>query len=175
MSRSTYAKGLKWGVGFILLSWILTLVFILGLAFVITLLNRPLSWFARPIWIFFLYIIPTFLTSIFVAQAFKKKFNTVSFSRTILRMRRKMEIIIHCVFQLISLPSTISTIYYDSNICIFTTISAFLTLSLIRSNFIVSIWLAFSFSFWILKTKFTWFNKGLCCISVFIVHLSQNT
>lgn len=89
ISRSTYAKGLKWGVGFILLSWILTLVFVLGLAFVITLLNRPLSWFARPIWIFFLYIIPTFLTSIFVAQAFKRKFNTVSFTRTVFHCVKK--------------------------------------------------------------------------------------
>lgn len=51
-------------------------------------------------------------------------------------------------------------VYNDSNLIIFTTISICLTVLRIRSNFIVSIWLAFTFLSWLLKKKVFMAYKG---------------
>lgn len=67
-----------------------------------------------------------------------------------------------------SSPLMIFQAYNNSNLCIFITVSTFLTLFHIRSNFIVSIWLAFSFLYWILKTKFGTFNKGTVMNFLFV-------
>ncbi|XP_065226091.1 endoplasmic reticulum metallopeptidase 1-like isoform X2 [Planococcus citri] len=132
--RKVYTKGLTWGVCSILFSWIITLVSVMVIAFLITLLNRPLSWYARPQWIFFLYIIPTFIIPVFISWRFQRKFKYV-------------------------FPSsmTLFQVYNDSNLLIFTTISVCLTLARIRSNFIVSIWLGFSFLTWVLRNKLSMF------------------
>lgn len=60
---------------------------------------------------------------------------------------------------MIASPLTIFQIYHDSNLCIFTVISLILSLFRIRSNFIVTLWLTFSFISWLLKTKFKVLGK----------------
>lgn len=131
IQRKIHIQGLLSGCGYIILCWLCTCLLVIILASLFTLLNRPLSWYSRPVWIFFLYIIPTFIMPIFVAQQYKKKLETM-----------------------IASPLTIFQIYHDSNLCIFTVISLILSLFRIRSNFIVTLWLTFSFISWLLKTKF---------------------
>lgn len=56
------------------------------IALLLNQLGRTMSWFARPIWLFFLYVIPTLVTSMGILLIHSKKVHKVnirSFSNSI--------------------------------------------------------------------------------------------
>ncbi|XP_025425478.1 endoplasmic reticulum metallopeptidase 1-like isoform X2 [Sipha flava] len=58
----------------IVLIWLATLLTIAILSLTVTHLDRCLSWFAQPSWLFFLYIIPTILVPMVLLALFGRKF-----------------------------------------------------------------------------------------------------
>jgi len=59
---------------FVVLIWLTTLSTIAILSLIVVLLDRCLSWFAQPVWLLFLYIIPTILVPMVVLILFGRKF-----------------------------------------------------------------------------------------------------
>jgi len=64
---------------FVVLIWLTTLLTIAILSLIVVLLDRCLSWFAQPVWLLFLYIIPTILVPMVVLILFGRKFLWVRF------------------------------------------------------------------------------------------------
>lgn len=63
-------------VGF-LVSWIILVLVVLAIAILLNLLGRTMSWFARPVWIFFLYICPTILVPMIYIRIYSKNLRKV--------------------------------------------------------------------------------------------------
>lgn len=61
-----YGKQLTRCILGIFVSWLSALVTTLMIAMALNLLGRTMSWFARPVWIFFLYVCPTILVPMIV-------------------------------------------------------------------------------------------------------------
>ncbi|CAB0008154.1 unnamed protein product [Nesidiocoris tenuis] len=79
VSRRRYLSGVVKGAGYLLLSWIFTVAVSVFLAASFYSVNRLLSWFTRPIWIYFLYGIPALTIPLsFVVTATKHFKKTVS-------------------------------------------------------------------------------------------------
>ena len=57
----------------IALAWMSVLIVVFLIAALLTVLDRTMSWYQRPIWIFFLYIHPSLLTMMFVFYNFEKQ------------------------------------------------------------------------------------------------------
>lgn len=78
VSRRRYLSGVVKGAGYLLLSWIFTVAVSVFLAASFYSVNRLLSWFTRPIWIYFLYGIPALTIPLsFVVTATKHFKKTV--------------------------------------------------------------------------------------------------
>lgn len=58
--------------------WLLSLVCTAVIAASLTLVNRAMSWYSRPVWILFLYIVPSVLVSLIVVLLAAKKLKRVS-------------------------------------------------------------------------------------------------
>lgn len=102
-------------------SWLLSVASSAVIAFVLTSLNRAMSWYSRPAWIFFLYVVPTMFVSLTV----------------ILMSARKQRNIIHSPWQLYRL-------YYNGSQAIFTVAVIIAIIFRIRSGFIPGMWVLFS-------------------------------
>lgn len=72
-----YVKKLVPCIGVIVLSWLLCLLFCVGTATCLVGLDRTMSWYARPIWVFFLYVIPTLVVSLATILLHAKYYNKV--------------------------------------------------------------------------------------------------
>lgn len=60
---STYLKQILICTGVIFASWLISMVSVTFIALVLTKLGKVMSWYARPAWLFFLYICPTIAAS----------------------------------------------------------------------------------------------------------------
>lgn len=59
LSKKQYLKQLLACAGVVLQSWLLTLLVSIVIALSLTALSCSMSWYARPVWIIFLYVIPS--------------------------------------------------------------------------------------------------------------------
>lgn len=66
VKRSVYLKHLLLCTGAIIVSWLVSILSCTLIALVLTKLGKVMSWYARPAWLFFLYVVPT----IFVSMTF---------------------------------------------------------------------------------------------------------
>lgn len=66
ISKQSYVKHLFLSFVFVILSWIICLFFNLFIGWNLMILNRQMSWYARPMWLFFLYVIPTLFVGMLV-------------------------------------------------------------------------------------------------------------
>lgn len=119
--KHLYMRQLFLCTGVIVCSWVLSLLTSGLTAFTLSMLNRSMSWFARPVWIFFLYVIPSFLVPIFVT----------------LLAARKQRLVIKS-------PWTLFRLYCDANQILYTTMTLICLLFRIRSGFVPAMWLFFS-------------------------------
>lgn len=62
----------------IIVTLLATVFFAVLVAACLTALGRTMSWFARPLWIFFLYVIPTLLVSMAVLLLHAKFYQKVA-------------------------------------------------------------------------------------------------
>lgn len=61
VSRQMYFKKLCNAMGAVLGTWFASVFFSLIVAVVLNMLNRTMAWYGRPLWVFFLYMVPTLL------------------------------------------------------------------------------------------------------------------
>lgn len=66
VKKSVYLKHLLLCTGAIIVSWLVSIVSCTLIALILTKLGKVMSWYARPAWLFFLYVVPT----IFVSMTF---------------------------------------------------------------------------------------------------------
>lgn len=59
-------------------TWVLSVIATLLIAAFLTGLGRTMSWYARPLWIFFIYVIPIMLVSMATVLVHSKRYQTVS-------------------------------------------------------------------------------------------------
>lgn len=59
LRTSTYVKHILICTGAVIGSWLISMIFATFIALVLTKLGKVMSWYARPTWLFFLYICPT--------------------------------------------------------------------------------------------------------------------
>ncbi|XP_050315595.1 endoplasmic reticulum metallopeptidase 1-like isoform X2 [Anthonomus grandis grandis] len=151
VSSKIYLNKLTCCMGIILLSWALCVLFNLGTAAYLTGLGRTMSWYARPYWIFFLYVVPTLVISLVTILQHAKYYN------------KDLELSPWTVFQL----------YYDAYQSIWT-IVLFIGIGLrIRSSFIALMWVAFASLGNILKSKLfgRWRGSKWIFLHIFTVGL----
>ncbi|KAK7861774.1 hypothetical protein R5R35_010791 [Gryllus longicercus] len=117
----TYLKQFGLSCLVVVISWIVTILSCAVIAAVLTTLGRTMSWFARPTWIFFLYICPTL-------------FVPMSVVLFVSRWQRKA---------LSHSPWILFQIYYDSYLFMWTFLLIVCTVFSIRSGFIALFWTFF--------------------------------
>lgn len=61
----------------VVISWVLSVVSTVVIASFLNGLGRTMSWYARPLWVFFLYVIPTLLVSMASVLIHAKYYNKV--------------------------------------------------------------------------------------------------
>ncbi|XP_015836953.1 endoplasmic reticulum metallopeptidase 1 isoform X4 [Tribolium castaneum] len=103
-------------------SWVASIITSLLIAVCLNALGRTMSWYARPLWIFFLYVIPTLLVSMAVLLLHSKYYN------------HDLELS----------PWTLFQLYYDAYQLIWTIILVFGVIVRVRSSFIAMIWVFFA-------------------------------
>lgn len=64
--KSIYLKHLLLCTGAIIVSWLVSILSCTLIALILTKLGKVMSWYARPAWLFFLYVVPT----IFISMTF---------------------------------------------------------------------------------------------------------
>ncbi|XP_075216314.1 endoplasmic reticulum metallopeptidase 1-like [Lycorma delicatula] len=116
-----YMRQLTMCTGVILCSWALSLLTSGLTAICLSTLNRSMSWYSRPAWIFFLYVIPSILIPLFVT----------------LMAARKQRLVIKS-------PWVLFRLYYDANQILYTLILAGCILCRMRSGFIPAMWVLFT-------------------------------
>ncbi|CAH1998298.1 unnamed protein product [Acanthoscelides obtectus] len=114
-----------------LISWILSVFATVIIAALLTAFGRTMSWYARPLWAFFLYVIPTLLVCMATVLLHAKLFNS------------DLDVSPWAKFQ----------IYYDAYQVIWTVVLFFGILLRIRSSFIAWTWTFFAALGNILKSK----------------------
>lgn len=63
LKTSTYLKQILICVSIICASWIISMMSVTFIALILTKLEKVMSWYARPAWLFFLYVCPTLAVS----------------------------------------------------------------------------------------------------------------
>lgn len=80
VKKSTYLKQLLVCTGAIILSWLISMISCTLIVRVLTKLGKVMSWYARPAWLFFLYVCPTIFVSmiffLYVGSRQKKEVNS---------------------------------------------------------------------------------------------------
>ncbi|KRT84651.1 hypothetical protein AMK59_725, partial [Oryctes borbonicus] len=114
VSKHTYFKKLFNAMGAIVGTWFTSAFFSLVIAISLNLLDRTMAWYGRPLWVFFLYMVPTTLVSMFVIYL-HAKYN-----------HKDIDV----------WPWTIFQIYFDAYQLIWTVVLTFGIIFRIRSSFI---------------------------------------
>lgn len=70
-------------VGSVLWSWVSALLGCLAIALLLNSTGATMSWYANPVWIFFLYVIPTYTACMLTIYLHASYFNKVSHYRNI--------------------------------------------------------------------------------------------
>lgn len=132
-------------------SWFLTLIVCNSIAFVLVSLGRTMSWYARPLWVFYLYVIPSLVVSMAAILLHAKQFN------------KDLELS----------PWTLFQLYYDSYQFMWTFILILGIILRIRSSFIALTWVLFAAIGNILKTKLfgKWRDSKWLLMHIFLVGL----
>ncbi|CAH1280027.1 unnamed protein product [Diabrotica balteata] len=118
LKRKKYTKKLVGCMLAVFLSWIISVISTLGVAALINCLGRTMSWYARPLWIFFLYVIPTLVISMATVLYHAKVYN------------KDIEMSPWTVFQL----------YYDAYQLLWTLVLLLGVAIRLRSSFIALLW-----------------------------------
>lgn len=118
LTKKRYAKKLLGCMLVVFLTWVMSIISTLGIAGLITCLGRTMSWYARPLWIFFLYVIPTLVISMATVMLHSKLYNK----------------------ELETSPWTIFQLYYDAYQLIWTVVLIFGVALRLRSSFIALLW-----------------------------------
>nr|XP_012220395.1 PREDICTED: endoplasmic reticulum metallopeptidase 1-like isoform X1 [Linepithema humile]XP_012220396.1 PREDICTED: endoplasmic reticulum metallopeptidase 1-like isoform X2 [Linepithema humile] len=66
VKKSTYMTNVIMCIGVIVISWVASIVSCTMIALILTKLGKVMSWYARPAWLFFLYVCPTTFMSMIV-------------------------------------------------------------------------------------------------------------
>ncbi|CAH0380645.1 unnamed protein product [Bemisia tabaci] len=114
----------------IILTGVVALFFTTSIALGLSALNRAMSWFSRPAWLFFLYLIPVFVTLLSSTMIFSKK------------IRKE-----------VSNPWIVHRIYHDAVQLIWTIILALAIIFKIRSGILLSLWVLFLVISWVVREK----------------------
>nr|CAD7408723.1 unnamed protein product [Timema cristinae] len=120
VSRRDYMRQLVRSVGVALAMWILAILFVVLLALTLTVLGCTMSWFSRPLWIVFLYIIPSLLVPMALLSL-------------VSRWQRPV----------IGSPWTLFQLYYDSYQLIWTFLLVLSIVFKIRSGLVPLMWVLF--------------------------------
>ncbi|CAH0550191.1 unnamed protein product [Brassicogethes aeneus] len=131
LKQRQFNKKLLGCVVIVFVSWLLSVLTAVGLAGILNGLGRTMSWYARPMWAFFLYVIPTILVSMATILLHAKYYH------------KDLQLSPWLVFQM----------YYDAYQFIWTVVLIFGTLFRIRSSFIALSWVFFVSIGNILKSK----------------------
>ncbi|KAJ3647303.1 hypothetical protein Zmor_019187 [Zophobas morio] len=122
LTTRQYFRKLSGCMSIIIASWIASIIAAIMIAVCLTGLGRTMSWYARPLWIFFLYVIPTLVVSMAVILLHSKYYqNDLELS-----------------------PWTMFQFYYDAYQLIWTIFLLFGVLVRVRSSFIALIWVFFA-------------------------------
>lgn len=120
ISKKQYLKQLLACAGVVLQSWLLTLLAAITIALSLTALGRTLSWYARPVWIIFLYVLP----SLMVPMLF-----------LLYKSQKQCKIIVS--------PWTLFQLYYDSYQLVWSLMLLLSTVFRVQSGFIPLFWVIF--------------------------------
>ncbi|CAH1181734.1 unnamed protein product [Phyllotreta striolata] len=118
LSGKTYIKKSMGCMMVVFLSWVMSVVSTLLIAGLINCLGRTMSWYARPLWIFFLYVIPTLVVSMATVLLHSRMYNK----------------------DLETSPWTLFQLYYDAYQLIWTVVLTLGVLVRLRSSFIALLW-----------------------------------
>ncbi|XP_043797337.1 endoplasmic reticulum metallopeptidase 1-like isoform X2 [Apis laboriosa] len=132
--KSIYLKHLLLCTGAIIVSWLVSILSCTLIALILTKLGKVMSWYARPAWLFFLYVVPT----IFISMTFF----------LFIGSRQKKEV---------KSAWTLYQIYCDSYSIIWISVLSFCVVFEIRSGFIPLHWVVFPTVGNIIRCNF--FNK----------------
>ncbi|XP_066142542.1 endoplasmic reticulum metallopeptidase 1-like isoform X2 [Euwallacea fornicatus] len=151
ITGASYTIKISGCVGVILLSWLMCLMFAVGTAASLVGLGRTMSWYARPYWALFLYVIPTLVISLITIFVHAKYFNK----------------------DLILSPWTVFQLYYDAYQVIWTMVLIIGTLLRYRSSFIPLTWVFFASLGNFLKSKLfgRWRSPKWYLMHVFLIGL----
>ncbi|RZB38929.1 endoplasmic reticulum metallopeptidase 1-like, partial [Asbolus verrucosus] len=148
LTTRQYFRKLSGCMSIIVASWIASIVAAVLVAACLTALGRTMSWYARPFWLFFLYVIPTLLVSMAVLLLHAKYYQKVILRRCSARR------LTFSPFQDLELsPWTLFQLYYDAYQLIWTIILLFGVTVRVRSSFIALIWVIFGSLGNFLKSK----------------------
>ncbi|KAI4469139.1 metallopeptidase m28 family member [Holotrichia oblita] len=131
VSKHNYFKRLFNAMGAVVGTWFASALFCLAIAISLNLLDRTMAWYGRPLWVFFLYMVPTTLASKFVIYMHAK------YSHKDINVW----------------PWTVFQIYYDAYQLIWTVVLTIGTILRIRSSFIALLSAVFMAVANLLKSK----------------------
>lgn len=113
------------------ITWLATAITVFAIAMLVTALGRTMSWYARPLWAFFLYVIPTVLVSMAITLVHAKYYH------------KDIDVWPWQIFQL----------YYDAYQLIWTIVLMIGIVMRIRSSFIAMMWSVFPLIGSLLRAK----------------------
>lgn len=120
LSKKQYLKQLLSCAGVVLQSWLLTLLVSIVIALSLTGLSRTMSWYARPVWILFLYVLPALIFPMLLV---------------LYKAQQQRKIIVS--------PWTLFQLYYDSYQLVWSLMLLLSTLFRVQSGFIPLFWVIF--------------------------------
>ncbi|XP_022910899.1 endoplasmic reticulum metallopeptidase 1-like [Onthophagus taurus] len=135
--RQYYTRVLK-AMGAIVMTWVLAVLTAVLIAIMLNVLDRKMAWYGKPVWVFFLYMVPTALVAIAVIFAHAKY------------THKDIDV----------WPWTIFQIYYDAYLLHFTLLLGLGTLLRIRSSFIPLLWVVFATAGNVIRSIFLKRQRG---------------
>ncbi|KAH1007293.1 hypothetical protein HUJ04_004549 [Dendroctonus ponderosae] len=151
VSKRTYIKKLGNIIGLIVLSLLLCMLFALGTAACLMGLGRTMSWYARPFWAFFIYVIPTLVISLVAILMHANHFTK----------------------EIAMFPWTVFQLYYDAYQLLWTIVLLVGIPLRIRSSFIALTWVVFASIGNLLKSHLfgQWRSRNWIFLHIFTVGL----
>ncbi|KAF7284418.1 hypothetical protein GWI33_022202 [Rhynchophorus ferrugineus] len=151
INSQLYLKKIFHCIGVILLSWILCILFGVTIATFLNGLGRTMSWYARPFWAFFLYVLPCFVILLFSILFHAKYYN------------KELELV----------PWTLFQLYYDAYQALWTIFLIIGILVRVRSTFIALTWVFFASIGNVLKSKLfgKWRDSKWLIMHIFVIGL----
>lgn len=121
IAAKTYVSKLWKNIGAVIVTWLIAVGVSLAIALLLNALGRTMSWYARPLWAFFLYVIPSLLVTMALLIMHAKKYH------------KDLDVWPWVMFQL----------YYDAYQLIWTIVLAIGIMVRVRSSFIALLWVIF--------------------------------